>query len=68
VLPFCLAAFPASVPFPSSRDGRFYGIFPITGLLAGQLLAKVTLSIVLVPVLIQACVAFGKWLDRPAEA
>ena len=46
----------------------FYGIFPITGLLAGQLLAKVTLSIVLVPVLIQACVAFGKWLDRPAEA
>ncbi len=46
----------------------FYGIFPITGLLAGQLLAKVTLSIVLVPVLIQACVAFGKWLDRPADA
>ncbi len=46
----------------------FYGIFPIAGLLAGQLLAKVTLSIVLVPVLIQACVAFGRWLDRPAEA
>lgn len=44
----------------------FYGIFPITELLAGQLLAKVALSIVLVPVLIQACVALGRRLDRPA--
>lgn len=41
----------------------FYGIFPIAPLLAGQLIAKVALSIVLVPLLIQACVAFGRRLD-----
>lgn len=41
----------------------FYGQFPITNLLIGQVLAKVTLSIVLVPFLITGGVAFAKWLD-----
>lgn len=42
----------------------FYGVFPIAGLLAGQMLAKVVLSIVLVPPLIVAFVALGRRLDR----
>ena len=42
----------------------FYGQFPITNLLIGQVLAKVTLSVVLVPFLITAGVAFAKALDR----
>lgn len=42
----------------------FYGVFPITELLVGQMLAKVVLSIVLVPPLIYAFVAFGRKLDR----
>jgi queuosine precursor transporter len=42
----------------------FYGVFPIAGLLAGQMLAKVVLSIVLVPPLILAFVALGRRLDR----
>lgn len=42
----------------------FYGVFPIGELLAGQMLAKVTLSIILVPPLIYAFVALGKRLDR----
>ena len=42
----------------------FYGQFPITNLHIGQVLAKVTLSIVLVPFLISGGVAFAKWLDR----
>lgn len=41
----------------------FYGVFPIAGLLAGQMLAKVVLSIVLVPPLIVAFVALGRKLD-----
>ncbi|EDL48426.1 queuosine precursor transporter [Erythrobacter sp. SD-21] len=41
----------------------FYGQFPITNLLIGQILAKVVLSIVLVPFLITGGVAFAKWLD-----
>ncbi|MCA1197603.1 queuosine precursor transporter [Sphingomonas sp. R647] len=44
----------------------FYGLFDITNLLAGQMLAKVTLSIVLVPVLIYGFVALGRRLDRAA--
>ncbi|VXC67637.1 queuosine precursor transporter [Sphingomonas sp. AX6] len=44
----------------------FYGVFPIAGLLAGQMLAKVVLSIVLVPPLIIAFVALGHKLDRGA--
>ena len=41
----------------------FYGVFPIGELLAGQMLAKVVLSIVLVPPLIYIFVAIGRQLD-----
>jgi uncharacterized integral membrane protein (TIGR00697 family) len=45
----------------------FYGEFDITNLLIGQVLAKVTLSFVLVPFLITGGVMLAKWLDqRPA--
>ena len=42
----------------------FYGAFPIGELLAGQMLAKVVLSAVLVPPTIYAFVALGRRLDR----
>ena len=42
----------------------FYGQFEITNLLIGQVLAKVALSLVLVPFLITGGVAFARWLDR----
>ena len=42
----------------------FYGLFPIGDLLLGQMLAKVVLSIVLVPPLVYLFVAFGRRLDR----
>ncbi len=42
----------------------FYGVFPIANLLAGQMLAKVVLSALLVPPLIYLFVAIGKRLDR----
>jgi uncharacterized integral membrane protein (TIGR00697 family) len=42
----------------------FYGVFPIGELLLGQMLAKVTLSALLVPPVIYALVALGKRLDR----
>jgi queuosine precursor transporter len=42
----------------------FYGERPILGLMAGQMLAKVVLSIILVPWLITLFVALGKRLDR----
>ena len=42
----------------------FYGQFDITNLLIGQVIAKVALSIVLVPFLITGGVAFARWLDR----
>ena len=41
----------------------FYGEFDITDLLIGQVIAKVTLSIVLVPFLITGGVKFAQWLD-----
>lgn len=41
----------------------FYGVFPIGGLLVGQMLAKVTLSAVLVPPLIYLFVGLGRKLD-----
>ena len=41
----------------------FYGEFDITNLLIGQVLAKVTLSIVLVPFLITFGVKAARWLD-----
>jgi len=44
----------------------FYGVFPIGELLLGQMLAKVVLSLVLVPPLIYLFVAIGRNLDQPA--
>ncbi|WP_315763686.1 queuosine precursor transporter [Sphingomonas sp. Y38-1Y] len=41
----------------------FYGVFPIGQLLVGQMLAKVVLSIVLVPPLIYLFVGLGRRLD-----
>ncbi len=46
----------------------FYGEFPIADLMMGQMLAKVLLSALLVPVLIQGFVAFGRRLDRGSPA
>jgi uncharacterized integral membrane protein (TIGR00697 family) len=47
----------------------FYGVFPIGELLAGQMIAKVVLSALLVPPLVYAFVALGRHLDRtPAAA
>ncbi len=45
----------------------FYGVFPIANLLLGQMLAKVVLSIVLVPPLIYVFVGLGRRLDAPGE-
>lgn len=45
----------------------FYGVFPIAEILTGQIIAKLVLSVVMVPPLIYAAVALGKWLDRPAQ-
>ncbi|WP_336964683.1 queuosine precursor transporter [Sphingobium aquiterrae] len=42
----------------------FYGERPILELMAGQMLTKVVLSIVLVPLLITGCIAIGRRLDR----
>ena len=41
----------------------FYGVFPIGELLLGQMIAKVVLSIVMVPPLIYVFVALGRRLD-----
>lgn len=41
----------------------FAGVFPIWELLAGQMIAKVVLSAILVPPLIYLFVALGRWLD-----
>ena len=48
----------------------FYGVFPIFGLMLGQMLAKVVLSAVMVPPLIYLFVAIGRRLDvrRPIDA
>lgn len=42
----------------------FYGVFPIGELLMGQMIAKVALSAILVPVLIYGFVGLGRRLDR----
>ena len=41
----------------------FYGVFPIGQLLVGQMVAKVALSVALVPFLIVFFVRLGKRLD-----
>jgi hypothetical protein len=43
----------------------FYGVFPIGELLLGQMLAKVTLSALLVPPLVYLFVGLGRRLDAP---
>ena len=45
----------------------FYGVFPIAELLAGQMIAKVVLSAVLVPPLVYAFVGLGRALDRTRQ-
>ena len=42
----------------------FYGVFPIAGLLIGQMIVKVVLSAVLVPPLVYLFVGLGRKLDR----
>lgn len=42
----------------------FYGVFPIAELMLGQMLAKVVLSLVLVPVIIQLMIGLGRRLDH----
>ncbi|HEY0086310.1 MAG TPA: queuosine precursor transporter [Allosphingosinicella sp.] len=42
----------------------FYGVFPIGQLLLGQALAKVVLSLVMVPPLVQLFVVLGRRLDK----
>ena len=42
----------------------FYGERPIAALMAGQMLTKVVLSIILVPLMITGFVALGRRLDR----
>ena len=42
----------------------FLGVFPILPLLISAIIAKITLSLIMVPILIQAAVALGRWLDR----
>jgi len=44
----------------------FYGVRPIGDLVLGQMLAKVVLSVIMVPPLIYAFVALGRSLDRRA--
>lgn len=46
----------------------FYGLFPIGGLIVGQMATKVVLSIVLVPALIYLFVGIGRALDGKASA
>ncbi len=41
----------------------FYGVFPIANLMGGQMLAKVALSVLVIPFVITGLVAFGRSLD-----
>ena len=41
----------------------FYGVFPIANLMGGQMLAKVALSILVIPFVITGLVALGRNLD-----
>jgi len=44
----------------------FYGVFPIGGLLLGQMLAKVVLSALLVPLLVSLMIGIARKLDAKA--
>lgn len=46
----------------------FYGVFPIVGLMLGQMLAKVVLSAVMVPPIIYLVVAIARRLDERSRA
>jgi hypothetical protein len=46
----------------------FYLVFPIRDLLIGQMIAKVVLSAVLIPPLVQILVSVGRRMDAPAAA
>lgn len=46
----------------------FYGVFPIAGILGGQIIAKLTLSVVMVPPLIYLFVGLGRRLDAGDRA
>ncbi|UVO54995.1 queuosine precursor transporter [Sphingomonas sp. SUN039] len=46
----------------------FYGVRPIMDLMLGQMLAKIVLSIVVVPLIIGGVVRLGKWLDTTDTA
>ena len=65
----CAPPWPACSARSSTRlifiTVAFYGVFPIGELILGQMLAKVVLSIVLVPPLIYLFVALGRRLDSP---
>lgn len=41
----------------------FFGVFPIGELMIGQLIAKLSLSVLLVPPLVQAFVSLGRYVD-----
>ena len=41
----------------------FYGVFPIAGIMGGQIIAKLTLSVIMVPPLIYLFVGLGRQLD-----
>lgn len=45
----------------------FYGIFPIAELMAGQMLAKVVLSLLVIPFVIKGLVALAAHLDSDAQ-
>ena len=46
----------------------FYGVFPIATLMAGQMLAKVVLSLLVIPFVITGLVAYGRKLDADTAA
>jgi queuosine precursor transporter len=46
----------------------FYGVFPIAELMAGQMIAKVALSLLVIPFVITGLVALGRGLDAESAA
>ncbi len=46
----------------------FYGVRPITELMVGQMVAKIVLCAVMVPLVIAIVVRIGRWLDQETPA
>ncbi|WP_033074490.1 queuosine precursor transporter [Sphingopyxis sp. MWB1] len=46
----------------------FYGVFPIANLMAGQMIAKVLLSLLVIPFVITGLVALGRHMDKKVAA